>query len=69
MIYLLNPEIDGKQIKTMFTNDKNITYSKTRRFEIKGKSKHYGYYSISVIPINNDCGKETMAEINARMHN
>ena len=69
VIYLLNPEIDAKKIRTMFTNNKRFTYSRTRRFEIKGNSKLYGYYSISVIPVNNDCGKETMAEINARMHN
>jgi hypothetical protein len=69
VIYLLNPEIDEKKIKTMFTNNKRFTYSRTRRFEIKGKSKQYGCYSISIIPISNDCGKETMAEINARMHN
>lgn len=69
VIYLLNPEIDAKKIRTMFTNNRRFTYSRSRRFEIKGKSKHYGSYSISVIPVNNDCGKETMAEIHARIHN
>jgi len=69
VIYLLNPEIDEKKIKTMFTNNKRFNYSRTRRFEIKGKSKLYGYYSISVIPINNDCSKEAVAEVRARMHN
>ena len=69
VIYLLNPEIDAKNIKTMFTNNKRFTYSKTRRFEIKGKSKRYGLYSISIIPVNNDCEKETMAELSGRMNN
>ena len=69
VIYLLNPEIDDRKIKTMFTNNHLFNYSKTRRFEIKGKSRKYGYYTINIIPINNDCGKDTMAELHAKIHN
>jgi len=69
VIYLLNPEIDKLKIKTMFTNNERFNYSRTKRFEIRGKSKLYGYYSIFIIPINNNCGTDTMAELNAKIHN
>lgn len=69
VIYLLNPEIDAKKIKTMFTNNHLFHYTRTRRFEIKGKSKKYGYYTMQIIPINNDCGAAAIAELKARTHN
>lgn len=69
VIYLLNPEIDAKKIRTMFTNNHLFHYSRTRRFEIKGRSKKYGCYTISVIPINNNCGAETIAELHAKVNN
>ena len=69
VIYLLNPEIDEKKIKTMFTNNQRFSYSRTKSFEINGRSKFYGKYFISIIPINNNCGVETIAELNAKMLN
>ena len=69
VIYLLNPDIDEKKIKTMFTNNNRFHYSKTRRFEIKGRSKLHGDYSISIIPINNSCEKETLSELRAKQLN
>lgn len=69
VIYLLNPDIDVATIKTMFTNNQHFHYSATRRFEIRGRSKRYGHYSIFIIPINNDCGEETTNEVNAKMQN
>lgn len=66
VIYLLNPEIDENRIKTMFTNNHLFHYSRTKRFEIRGRSKKYGRYSIFIIPINNDCEKETIAELKAK---
>src|SRR3954467_6713822 len=45
VIYLLNPDIGNKKIKTMFTNNHLFSYSRSRQFEIKGKSKKYGYYT------------------------
>ena len=69
VIYLLNPEIDEKKIKTMYTNNERFTYSRTRRFEIKGKSKLYGSYSLFIIPINSNCGDETIAELQAKKYN
>lgn len=69
VIYLLNPAIDAIKIKTVFTNNHLFFYSRTRRFEIRGKSRKYGYYTLSIIPINNDCEKETVGEINAKTNN
>ncbi len=69
VVYLLNPAIDKRKIKTMFTNNQRFIYSKTRRFEIRGKSKTYGPYSIFIIPVNNDCGEAAITELNAKMHN
>lgn len=69
VVYLLNPEIDAKKIKTMFTNNHLFTYTRTRRFEIKGKSRIYGNYTIKIIPINNHCGALTMSELRAKIHN
>lgn len=69
VIYLLNPDIDEKKIKTMFTNNQRFKYKTSDKFEIKGKSKIYGYYSIFIIPMNKRCEEETFAEVNARMNN
>jgi phosphoribosyl-AMP cyclohydrolase len=69
VIYLLNPEIDEKKIKTMFTNNKRFYYSRTRRFEIKGKSRLHGDYSITIIPINKNCEQETLRELRAKQLN
>ena len=69
VIYLLNLEIDEKKIKTMYTNNERFFYSKTRRFEIKGKSKRYGSYSLSIIPINSSCEEKTITELHAKQYN
>jgi len=65
VIYLLNPDIDAKKINTMYTNNQRFNYSDTKRFEIKGKSKTYGHYSLFIIPISKSCEDETMTELNA----
>jgi hypothetical protein len=69
VIYLLNPEIEAKKIKTMFTNNQRFNYSRTRQFEIRGRSKLYGNYSICIIPINNHCEEATMVELHAKKNN
>ncbi|MEO6667945.1 MAG: hypothetical protein ABIN36_00630 [Ferruginibacter sp.] len=69
VIYLLNPEIDAQGITTMFTNNKKFHYSRTRRFEIKGRSRQHGHYSIFIIPINKNCGQETLSELKAKEQN
>ncbi|HPH90511.1 MAG TPA: hypothetical protein PLZ68_06805 [Ferruginibacter sp.] len=69
VIYLLNPEIDAKKIKTMFTNNHLFHYTRTRRFQITGKSKTLGEYIINIIPINTYCGTTAMAELKAKIHN
>ena len=69
VIYLLNPEIDAKKINTLYSNHQRFKYSHTRRFKIKGRSKRYGYYSLFIIPINSNCGDETIAELNATKNN
>jgi hypothetical protein len=69
VVYLLNPQIDELRIKTMFTNNHHFHYSRTRRFQIKGKSKKYGVYTLFIIPINNNCEDPVSRELTARMHN
>lgn len=69
VIYLLNPDIDAKKIKTMFTNNERFFYSPTKRFEIRGKSKYYGPYSLFIIPITNHCDEEIIGELHAKRYN
>ena len=69
VIYLLNPEIDAKKINTMYSNNERFNYSRTRQFEIKGKSKIYGPYSLFIIPINSSCEEQTVTEIHAKKYN
>ncbi|MEP7164265.1 MAG: hypothetical protein ABI741_06205 [Ferruginibacter sp.] len=69
VIYLLNPEIDKKEIKTMFTNNHRFLYPKNRRFEITGRSRLYGKYSIFIIPIRSVCTQDTIFELSAKQNN
>ncbi len=70
VIYLLNPDIDEEKIKTMYTNNQRFRYSLTnKRFEIRGKSKRYGYYTLVIIPINKKCEQETITELKATKYN
>ncbi|HMK05486.1 MAG TPA: hypothetical protein VK489_14895 [Ferruginibacter sp.] len=69
VIYLLNPDIDEKKINTMFTNSQRFNYSETKRFEIKGKSKIYGQYSLFIIPISKSCEEATMTELQSKTFN
>jgi hypothetical protein len=69
VIYLLNPEIDEKKIKTMYTNNERFQYSNTRQFQITGKSKRYGFYTLSIIPINSNCDEDIIDELRAKKYN
>lgn len=69
VIYLLNPEIDEKKIKTMYTNNQQFSYSKTKQFEITGKSKRYGSYLLQIIPINSNCDEDIIDELHAKRYN
>jgi hypothetical protein len=69
VIYLLNPEIDAKKINTMYSNNQRFNYSETKRFEIRGKSKIHGNYSLFIIPINSNCEEATIRELNAKQNN
>jgi len=69
VLYLLNPDIDTRKIKTMFTNNHKFIYSRTKRFEITGRSKQYGPYSIFIIPINKNCEQQTIGELQAKRNN
>lgn len=70
VIYLLNPDIDNEKIKTMYTNNQRFRYSPdTKYFEIRGKSKRYGYYSIYIVPITKRCEHEIISELKATKYN
>ncbi len=70
VIYLLNPDIDGEKIKTMYTNNQRFRYSPDKKqFEIRGKSRRYGYYSLVIIPITKHCEHETISELKATKYN
>jgi len=69
IIYLLNPDIEAKKIKTVFTNNSRFKYSGTKQFAIKGKSRLNGYYIIDIIPINNNCAFNTINELRSKLHN
>ncbi len=70
VIYLLNPDIDNEKIKTMYTNNQRFRYSEdTKQFEIRGKSKRYGYYSVYIFPLSKKCEQETITELTATKYN
>lgn len=70
VIYLLNPDIDAKKIKTMYTNNQGFRYSpENKQFEIRGNSKRFGIYSLQIIPINKFCKHETITELKATKYN
>lgn len=70
VIYLLNPDIDNEKIKTMYTNNQRFRYSaENKKFEIRGKSKRYGYYSLNIIPITKNCEEEIITELRATKYN